>query len=44
MILVLEGSEYGGADFSYGVRQPVDNKQVQIFLELKNQKFNPEVI
>ncbi|WP_160035276.1 HNH endonuclease [Paenibacillus sp. An7] len=37
-------SEYEGADFSYGVRQPVDNKQEQIFLELKNQKFNPDVI
>ncbi len=37
-------NKYDGADFNYGVRQPIDSKREEIFLELKNQKFNPDVI
>ncbi|WP_017814764.1 HNH endonuclease [Paenibacillus shenyangensis] len=37
-------NEYEGIDFSYGVRQPIDTKREEIFLKLKKQKFNPDVI
>ncbi|MCF7755858.1 HNH endonuclease [Paenibacillus xylanexedens] len=37
-------NEYEGADFSCGVRQPIDAKHEEVFPKLKNQKFNSDVI
>ncbi|WFA82705.1 HNH endonuclease [Paenibacillus amylolyticus] len=37
-------NEYQGPNFNYGVRQPIDSKGEELFLKLKTQKFNPDVI